>query len=142
LLAAAKRAAPEDALVRTCGTQPEACAGPAALRYLGALLERGLAALPLAQTGYAESLARVRAERARMRTLALIALALGGTGLVLSIGHSGMRAGRRVSLLLDADPAAARRARLRSVLLVTASAGALVLVFSVLALYVAARGGY
>jgi hypothetical protein len=142
LLAAAKRSAPEDAFARSCGVGPEACAGPAALRYLSALLESGLAPLPLAQTGYAESLARVRAARARMRTLALIALALGGTGLVLSIGHSGMRAGRRVSLLLDGDPAAARRARLRSVVLVTASTGALVLVFSVLALYVAARGGY
>ena len=142
LLAAARRSAPEDPLARACSDQPEACGSAAAQRYLAALLETGLVPLPTARTGFADSVARVRAQRARMRTIALIALLLGGTGLALSIGHSGVRAGQRVSLLLEGDPGAARRARLRSLLLVVASAGSLVLVFSVLALYVVARGGY
>ena len=142
LLTAARRSAPDDALLRACSAAPAACQDAAAQRYLAALLETGLSQLPVAQTGYAASLARVREQRARMRTLALIALALGGTGLILSIGQSGVRAGQRISLLLVGDPGAVRRARLRSLLLVAASVASLVLVFSVLALYVVARGGY
>ena len=142
LFTAARRSAPEDSLVRACKDLPELCRSEAARRYLAALLETGLAALPEARTGFQESVARVREQRARMRTLALIALVLGGTGLVLSIGQSGVRAGQRVSLLFENDPGAARRARLRAAVLVAASAASLVLVFSVLALYVVARGGY
>ena len=142
LFTAARRSAPEDSLVRACKDLPELCRSEAAQRYLAALLETGLAALPEARTSFQESVARVREQRARMRTLALIALVLGGTGLVLSIGQSGVRAGQRVSLLFENDPGAARRARLRAAVLVAASAASLVLVFSVLALYVVARGGY
>jgi hypothetical protein len=106
------------------------------------VLEAGLWPLPPVVTGYADAVARTRERQAYMRTLALLALTLGGASLALSIGRTGVTAGLRASQLLADDPGQLRRARLRSFALVAASVGSLVLVFVVLALYVLARGGY
>jgi hypothetical protein len=139
---AAQQLAPDDRFARACATAPERCTNASALEYLAATSEIGLLQLPSPVSGYALRLERSREQATRMRWLALAALCLGAVGLVLSVGRTGVRAGVRVSLLFLDDPRAARRARLRSVLLTAASALSLLLVFAVLALYVLARGGY
>jgi hypothetical protein len=132
----------DDAFVRGCQAEPEACTSSAAHAYLAALLEDGLMPLPQAQSGYADTLAQMRERHGDMRVIALIALALGGIGLALSVGRTGMTAAVRASHLLDDDPVRARSARLRSGVVVLASVLSLLLVFVVLSLYVLARGGY
>ncbi len=116
---------------------------PAALGYLAAIVENGVVVQPAAATGFAAARARLTEAQTRMRWLALIALALGGVALALSVGKRGLEAGDRISELLVSagqDAATARRAHLRSRLATIASALALLLVFVVVALYVIARG--
>ena len=125
-----------------CVAHPELCTEPNVLEYLGATADIGLLSLPRPVTSYAARLERAREQTTRMRWLALGALCLGAVGLVLSVGRSGVSAGVRASLLFLDDPRAARRARLRSLLLTAVSAVSLLMVFAVLALYVLARGGY
>lgn len=139
---AAQQLVPDDRLVRACVAQPEQCRDPNAIEYLAASADLGLLSLPRPVTSYAARLERAREQAARMRWLALAALCLAAMGLVLSLGRSGVSAGVRVSQLFLDDPRAARRAKVRSVLLTAASALSLVMVFVVLALYVLARGGY
>jgi hypothetical protein len=143
--AAVARGLGDDPLVRRCTQLPDRCTAPATLSYMMGVLEAGLWPLPPVVTGYADAVARTRERQAYMRTLALLALALGGASLALSIGRTGVTAGLRASQLLAdvaENPRQLRRARLRSFALVAASVGSLVLVFVVLALYVLARGGY
>jgi hypothetical protein len=139
---AAQQLTPDDRFVRACLAAPQLCSDPNAIEYLAASADIGLLALPRPVTSYAARLEHAREQATRMRWLALVALGLGATGLALSVGRSGVSAGVRVSLLFLDDPRAARRARIRSVLLTTASALSLLMVFVVLALYVLARGGY
>jgi len=139
---AAQQLAPDDRFVRECLTHPQPCSDANAIEYLAASADIGLLALPRPVTSYAARLEHARAQAARMRWLALGALCLGALGLVLSVGRSGVSAGVRVSLLFLDDPRAARRAKIRSMLLTAASAVSLLMVFGVLALYVLARGGY
>ena len=139
---AAQQLAPDDRFVRECLTQPQQCSDPNAIEYLAASADIGLLALPRPVTSYAARLESAREQAARMRWLALAALFLGALGLVLSVGRSGVSAGVRVSLLFLDDPRAARRAKVRSILLTAASALSLLMVFGVVALYVLARGGY
>jgi hypothetical protein len=139
---AAQQLEPDDRLVHLCATQPERCTDANTLEYLASSADIGLLELPRPVTSYAARLASAREQTTRMRWLALAALCLGAVGLVLSVGRSGVSAGVRVSLLFLDDPRAARRARLRSMLLTAASAVSLLMVFAVLALYVLARGGY
>jgi hypothetical protein len=131
-----------DAFASGCQAEPDSCTSTAAQGYLAALLEDGLVPLPQAQSGYADTLAQMRQHHGDMRVLALIALALGGLGLALSVGRTGMAAAVRASHLLDDDPVRARSARLRSGVVVVASVLSLLLVFVVLSLYVVARGGH
>jgi hypothetical protein len=138
---AAQPLAPDDRFVRECLAEPQLCSDANALEYLAASADIGLLALPRPVTSYAARLEHAREQATRMRWLALAALGLGATGLALSVGRSGVSAGVRVSLLFLDDPRAARRARIRSVLLTAASALSLLMVFVVLALYVLARGG-
>jgi hypothetical protein len=139
---AAVQLEPEDRFLRDCAAQPEACADTASLEYLAATLETGLLSLPAPVTAYAARQERALEQKARMRWLALCALCLGAVGLALSVSRTGLRAGVRASQLFADDPATARRARQRSMLISAASALSLLLVFAVLALYVLARGGY
>ncbi|HET8933590.1 MAG TPA: hypothetical protein VFN67_09130 [Polyangiales bacterium] len=139
---AAVQLAPDDKLAIQCVSHPELCTDENAIEYLAATADIGLLALPRPVTSYAARLERAREQTTRMRWLALGALCLGAVGLVLSVGRSGVSAGVRASLLFLDDPRAARRARLRSMLLTAASAVSLLMVFAVLALYVLARGGY
>ena len=139
---AARELAPDDRFVRACLHEPELCSDANVIEYLAATADIGLLALPRPVTSYAARLSRAREQAARMRWLALVALCLGALGLALSVGRSGVSAGVRVSLLFLDDPRAARRARLRAILLTSASAVSLLMVFGVLALYVLARGGY
>jgi hypothetical protein len=139
---AAQQLAPDDRFVRECLAQPQLCSDANAIEYLAASADIGLLALPRPVTSYAARLEHAREQANRMRWLALAALGLGAAGLALSVGRSGVSAGVRVSLLFLDDPRAARRARIRSILLTTASAVSLLMVFVVLALYVLARGGY
>jgi hypothetical protein len=142
LARSASALAPDDALVRACDQTPATCDAPSSLAYLAAILETGIDELPQATSGYAASLARTRERQTRLRNLALIALALAGLSLISSIGRSGFVAGRRASHLFQlSDPPSARRARLRSLAVVSASLCSLTLVFIVIALYVLARAG-
>jgi hypothetical protein len=135
-----------DALVAAVAGAPQAFVGTAlgsTQRYLLALLESDLVVYPPAVTGREDNAARQRASLRRVRVFALLALALGGIALALSVGRSGLRASQRAGVILSEagqDPAALRRARRRSVLAVIASALALLLVFVVVGLYVLARG--
>jgi hypothetical protein len=138
----AQQLAPDDRFANACVAHPERCSDANTLEYLAATAEIGLLALPRPVTSYAARLERAREQAVRMRWLALAALSLGAVGLVLSVGRSGVSAGVRASLLFLDDPRAARRARLRSLLLTAASALSLLLVFALLALYVLARGRY
>jgi hypothetical protein len=138
---AALQLAPDDRFASQCLGHPELCTDTNALEYLAATADIGLLSLPRPVTSYTARLGRAREQATRMRWLALAALCLGAVGLVLSVGRSGVSAGVRVSLLFLDDPRAARRARLRSLLLTGASALSLLMVFVVLALYVLARGG-
>jgi hypothetical protein len=139
---AAQQLAPDDRFVTECLARPENCTDANTIEYLAATADIGLLALPRPVTSYAARLERAREQATRMRWLALLALCLGAVGLALSVGRSGVSAGVRVSLLFLDDPRAARRARIRSILLTAASAASLLMVFVVLALYVLARGGY
>jgi hypothetical protein len=121
------------------GAAPE----PTALAYMAALLEEGIIEPPAAVNGYADSVARMRESQGRLRTMSLLALALGALALALSIGRRGLEAGARASALLlreSRDPGLGRRTRLRSLALVVASVLSLMLVFAVIGLYVLARG--
>jgi hypothetical protein len=138
----AQQLAPDDRFVRECLARPQLCSDANAIEYLAAAADIGLLALPRPVTSYAARLEHAREQAARMRWLALGALCLGALGLALSVGRSGVSAGVRVSLLFLDDPRAARRAKVRSMLLTAASAVSLLMVFGVLALYVLARGGY
>jgi hypothetical protein len=139
---AAQQLAPDDRFVNACVAHPEHCTDANILEYLAATADIGLLELPRPVTSYAARLEHAREQAVRMRWLALAALSLGAVGLVLSVGRSGVSAGVRASLLFLDDPRAARRARMRSVLLTAASALSLLMVFAVLALYVLARGGH
>lgn len=139
---AALQLAADDRFAQHCLAEPQQCTDANALEYLAATADLGLLSLPHPVTSYAARLERAREQSVRMRWLALGALCLGAVGLALSVGRSGVSAGVRASLLFLDDPRAARRARLRSMLLTAASAVSLLMVFAVLALYVLARGGY
>ena len=142
LAAAAEPFAPSDAVVLRCKRAPSECVEPGWGAYLSALLDSGIYELPAPVSGYAASLARSRARQQQLRSMALLALALGAGALAFSIGRSGWSAGQRASLVSAlGDASAARRARMRSLLVVAASVCSLLLVFVVLALYVVARGG-
>jgi len=136
--------APEDAFARACVQAPGTCQDRAAHAYLFALLEAGIAPLPQPVSGYAHTLAQRRQRLDRMRVLALCALGCGGLGLALSIGQRGLTASARSRRILTPDVELRwyAPARLRAVGVVLASAGGMLLVFVVLALYVLARGGY
>jgi hypothetical protein len=143
LAQAAARVDPSDTLSASLLSDPAANADPAALAYLAALLEQGIVEPPAAINGYADSVARVRERQGWLRSLALVALALGASALALSIGRRGLDAGARASDLLlreSRDPGLGRRTRLRSLALVVASVLSLMLVFAVIGLYVLARG--
>jgi hypothetical protein len=145
LTAAARDIDASDSFVRQCEAAPTRCSDPAALAYLSAILENGVFELPPAATGYADRLTGIRERQTRLRSLSLLALALGGLSLGLHIGRRGWSAAVRARQLLQPqslDPEFGRRARLRSLALVVASVLSLALVFVVIALYVLARGGY
>jgi hypothetical protein len=134
-----------DPFVQECLADPDTATAPATLAYLAALLESGVIEPPPAATGYADSSTHLRERQARLRNLSLLALALGGLSLALTIGRRGLSAGVRARALLlreSLDPEFCRRTRWRSLALVVASALSLVLVFVVIGLYVLARGGY
>jgi hypothetical protein len=134
-----------DPFVQECMANPDTANDPAALAYLAAVLENGVIEPPPAATGYADSLTQLRERQGRLRNLSLLALALGGLSLVLTIGRRGLSAGVRARALLlreSLDPEFGRRTRWRSLTLVVASVLSLVLVFVVIGLYVLARGGY
>jgi len=144
LARAALALAPDDALARTCVQVPATCQDRSAQAYLLALLEEGIALLPQPVSGYAHTLAQRRQRLDRMRVLALCALGCGGLGLALSIGQRGLTASARSRRILspDTDLPWYAPARLRGIAVALASAGGMLLVFVVLALYVLSRGGY
>jgi len=139
---AARSAAPDDVFARRCVEAPAGCVDPAAHDYLAALLEAGIAPLPEPVSGYAHTRQLQRERLEQMRQLALCALGCGGLGSALWIGRRGVTAGTRASRLLESDTDRARRARLRAIAAALASAGGMLLVFAVIALYVFSRGGY
>lgn len=148
LATAAQKIDPSDAFVAHVLAHADAIdapAFPASFGYLAAVLEDGIVPRPRAATGYAEARAQLSETQARLRWLALLALALGAVGLALAVGQRGLEASARASQILvqaGEDERTAKRAELRAVLATLASVLGLLLVFAVIALYVIARGSF
>jgi hypothetical protein len=112
------------------------------IRYLLAVLDRGIVALPVPSSGHAAAVLRMQAARAQLRKLGLLALGACALTLVALLGQRGLDAAGEASRLLVAggtDPGTVRRARMRMALRVLATLCALLLAFAVIAAYVVAR---
>jgi hypothetical protein len=111
-------------------------------RYLLAVLDHGIIALPAASSGHAAAVLRMKAARGQLRKLGLLALGACALTLVALLGQRGLGAAEQASRLLraaGADPGAMRRARVRMALRVVATLCALMLAFAAIAAYVVAR---
>jgi hypothetical protein len=144
LARAALEREPDDVLARAVSEQPEAfvsALGETA-RYLLAVLDAGVLALPAPSSGLPRALARLSASRAHVRKLALLALALCALTLGLLVAQRGLTAATEASrLMADAgeDPRQLGRQRLRMTLRVLATVSSLLLAFAAIAAYVIAR---
>jgi hypothetical protein len=136
---------PDDALARAVREQPQAhvadFAGSA--RYLLALLDAGVLALPEPASGHPRALAQLEATRSRARKFALFALALCALTLGLHVAQRGLSAADEASRLMAAageEAGRLDRQRLRMTLRVLATVSSLLLAFAAIAAYVIARG--
>jgi hypothetical protein len=145
LARAASERDPDDLLARAVGEQPQAHIpdfAPTA-RYLLALLDSGLFALPEPVSGHPRALARLEAARSRARKLALFALALCALTLGLHVAQRGLSAADEANRLMAAageEAGRLDRQRLRMTLRVLATVSSLLLAFAAIAAYVIARG--
>jgi hypothetical protein len=135
---------PTDELARALAARPDPDpahdAGNA--RYLLAVLDRGVSALPAASSSYAPAVLRLQATRGELRRLGLLALGACGLTLAALLGQRGLHAvDEAAGLLLAAGstPRAVKRARARMGLRVVATLCALLLAFAAIAAYVVAR---
>jgi hypothetical protein len=146
LARAAHEREPDDLLVQAVREQPEAyvTAFSETARYLLAALDSGLLVLPEPSSGLPRALARLSASRARVRKLALFALALCALTLGLLVAQRGLHAATEASRLMaqaGEEPRRLDRQRLRMMLRVLATVSSLLLAFAAIAAYVIARGG-
>lgn len=134
-----------DALAQAVAVAPEAYAASLneTAGYLLAALDRDLFDLPRAVSGYPRAVALREATRARVRKLALCALALCALSIGLIVAQRGFAAAGeagRVMAQAGEEPGRVDRQRLRMTLRVLATVSSLLLAFAAIAAYVIARG--
>jgi hypothetical protein len=131
-----------DLLARAVARDADHFAGDLAntASYLAAMLEEGIYAQPIAESSLPAALARLEHERGRLRTYALVALALTALMLGLLVARRGLRAGAEARrILVDAGSLAPPRRSLM-LLRVAAVVASLLFVFVAIAIYLVARG--
>jgi hypothetical protein len=112
-------------------------------RYLFALLDTDVYALPEATHGYPLAQARAAAHRADVRRLALVVLALAAVSLALLLVQRGLRGSVEAERVLRASGMSSEtrsRARLSRTLRIAGAAVSVLLAFLAIALYLIARG--
>jgi hypothetical protein len=145
LARAALVADPEDTFAREVLARPaevSAVEREDVVSYLSAILEDGLYGMPETVSSYESSLAELRARDAKLRTFALVALALSGLALVATIGRRGFAASVRATEILTQaglERRFVRRSERRGDLSVLVSSLLLLLLFSLIAIYVIVR---
>jgi hypothetical protein len=114
----------------------------ATARHLLAQLDAGLLELPAPASSFPRAVARLELERAKLRKLALLALALCALTLGLLVAQRGLLAASQAGdLMAEAgqDAPELERQRLRRVLRVLATVSSLLLAFAAIGVYMLAR---
>lgn len=135
---------PGDALARALSADQstDSRSFEADARYLLALLDRGVVALPEPVSGYPRALARLQAARGRVRTLALAVIASCAAILGLLVLQRGLSAASEASRVMTQageERAGVDKQRLRMRLRVLAAVASLLLLFAAIAAYVVVR---